>query len=507
MSAKPDPYARGLAYQAADLHAEAIACFEAVLAEDPRDLRALFALGNTAAALGMAKPAEAFFREVLALEPARLEAIVQLANLLRAQGQLEAAEALLAPALARDPEAPELWLTLGSVHREKGDPERAAAHYREALARAPDMAAALGNLADILADDGDTKGALALYGRVLAREPDNAQARLNRAIVHFLRGELEEGWDDYAARLAITGKAPVPDRRLPRWMGGALARTRLLVTAEQGVGDQIMFASLLPELAARAGHEDGSIILECEPRLVPLFARSFPGVTVRPSKIEKRGGVTLARYDWLTAEGGADAAIEIGSLPGLMRRRIADFPSTDRYLVPDAAETANWRQTFASAGRAPRIGICWRSGARGGGRAVQYAPLAAWADFLRQLPGTLVSAQYDADREELFELEKLSGRKIVVPAGLDQKNELDRSCAMLRALDCVVSAPTAVSWLAGGAGVPTLKMLYDTSWTSFGQPSEPFAPACRLMMPKRRGDWADAFQQAARRINAGIAPS
>jgi len=60
----------------------------------------------------------------------------------------------------------------------------------------------------------------------------------------------------------------------------------------------------------------------------------------------------------------------------------------------------------------------------------------------------------------------------------------------------VVSAPTAVSWLAAGAGVKTLKILYDTSWTALGQDHEPFAPSCICVTPKSRGDWADAFAQA-----------
>jgi hypothetical protein len=63
----------------------------------------------------------------------------------------------------------------------------------------------------------------------------------------------------------------------------------------------------------------------------------------------------------------------------------------------------------------------------------------------------------------------------------------------LAALDAVVTAPTAVAWMAAGAGVPTFKMLYDTSWTALGEPCEPFAPSCVCVMPQVRGDWADTF--------------
>ncbi|HUO94234.1 MAG TPA: tetratricopeptide repeat protein [Rhizomicrobium sp.] len=501
MRTKRDPYAEGLALSAANRHAEAIGCYEAALSERPGDVRVLFALGNTASALGMPRPAEAFFRQVLAQEPQRLEALVNLANLLRAEGQFEAAERLLTPALARFPETPELWLTLGSLHGDKGDASRAADHYRKALALRPDYPPALGNLADILADDGRMDEALALYETVIARDPDNAQAKLNRAVLHLLHGNLKDGWHDYESRLALS-QAPRPDRALSRWKGDALKGKRLLIRAEQGIGDQLMFASLIPELAARAARDGGRVVLECEARLADLFARSFPTVDVRSSRIETREGVAVARYDWLEGEQGDPLAIELGSLPHMLRGDLSRFPKPHRYLRPDVGEAEYWGKAFRQAGQGPWIGLCWRSGLSGGARNVQYAPLAAWAKFLRALPGTLVCAQYDVRGEELSQLETMSGRKIFAAPGLDQKNDLDRTCAMLSQLDAVVSAPTAVSWLAAGVGVATAKILFDTSWTAFGQTYEPFAPACELMMPAKRGDWTSAFAKAARWIGS-----
>lgn len=493
LSRKSEAYAQGLALAAENRYAEAIERYEAALRENPDDIRVLFALGNTASAMGLAKPAENFFRRVLAAEPARIEALVNLANLMRSEGRFDAAEALLAPALQHNPDSAELWLTLGSVHRERGDAQRAAAHYREALARKPDYPPALGNLADLLADDGAVGDALALYDRALKREPKNAQARLNRAVLHLLQGDLKAGWRDYSARLDITENAPVRNHHLPRWTGSPLKKTRLLVAAEQGVGDQLMFASVIPELCARARQEGGTIFLECEPRLAALFARSFPDAKVRPSRMEMRAGRTHAHYGWLKAEGGANAAIELGSLPRYLRGDLAPFPAPHSYLMPEASEARYWRQQF---GPGALVGVCWRSGKTGGARSVQYGPLAAWAHFLRDVPGTIVCAQYDATADEIAELQALSGRTIRVPEGIDQKTELDRACAMLSALDAVVSAPTAVAWLAAGAGVPTFKILYDTSWTCFGQRFEPFAPACTPISPRQRGDWADAFAQA-----------
>jgi tetratricopeptide (TPR) repeat protein len=491
-------YAEGLKLSSQGRHVEAIARFEQALAVRPDDARVLFALGNTAHVLGLAGPAEQFFRQVLTIEPGRREALVNLANLLRASGQFDAAIALMEPALAREPGAVEFHLTLGSAWREKGEDARAIAHYRAALETDPNYPPALANLADMLCDAGDRVTARTLYDRAIKCDPKNAQARLNRAILHFLNGDLKDGWRDYAARTDVPGKVPVMsgEQRLVPWTGDSLKKKRLLVRTEQGVGDQILFASLIPDLAARAKIEGGSVVLECEPRLAPLFARSFPDVTVRAATIKTVGAKPVADYGWLKAAGGASAAVLMGNLPRYLRGTLDAFPTPHTFLTPDADEAAHWKNAFGE----KAVGICWRSGKSGGHRSIQYAPLEAWGEFLRQTDRAFVCVQYDATTEEIAELERISGRTIIVPQGIDQKNELDRAAALLAALDTVITAPTAVSWLAAAVGTPTLKVLYDTSWTALGQTYEPFAPACECVMPAERGDWRDVFAQIKAKI-------
>jgi Flp pilus assembly protein TadD len=497
-------YAQGLKLSSQGRHAEAIAQFEQALAVTPEDAKVLFALGNTASQLGLAGPAEQFFRRVLALDPARKEAIVNLANLLRAAGQFDAAITLLNPALAREPQSPELNLTLGSAWREKGESQKAITHYQAALAVSPNYAPALANLADMMSDTGDRGAARTLYDKAIKADPHNAQARLNRAILHLLNGDLKDGWRDYGARLDVPGKVPriTGEQRLAPWSGDSLKKKRLLVRAEQGIADQILFAGLIPELAARARCEGGSVLLECEPRLAALFARSFPDVTVRPAMIKTIGGRPMADYGWLKMAGGANAVTLMGSLPKYLRGTLESFPKPHHFLIPDPEEIARWKNSFETRGEGKKsIGICWRSGKVGGDRSMQYAALERWAQFLKDTDAAFVCVQYDAADQEIAALEQMSGRKLIVPQGIDQKKELDRACALLSALDVVISAPTAVSCLAAGAGVRTLKLLYGLSWTALGCDYEPFTPACECIMPKRFGDWTNVFSQAATRLS------
>jgi ADP-heptose:LPS heptosyltransferase len=99
----------------------------------------------------------------------------------------------------------------------------------------------------------------------------------------------------------------------------------------------------------------------------------------------------------------------------------------------------------------------------------------------------------------------MTGRRVIAPEGLDQKQEIDRTAALVAALDAVVSAPTAVSWTSAALGIPTYKLLYNTRWMSFGQDYEPFAPSCRCIMPERSGDWAEVFTKAGQTLQAQFA--
>jgi hypothetical protein len=239
------------------------------------------------------------------------------------------------------------------------------------------------------------------------------------------------------------------------------------------------------------------VILEAEPRLVPLFARSFHDVTVAAARLQNRGGTTSARYDWLKRAHEAHAAIALGSLPRMLRNELSSFPQPHVFLKPDPHEFERWTQWLKAQGPGPFVGLCWRSGNVSGLRAAQYAPLEAWAELIRTCFATPVSLQYDGRASELETLQRLSGRSILVAPRLDQKEEIDRTAALIATLQAVVSAPTAVSWIAAGLGIPTFKILYNNAWTSLGQEYEPFAPSCRCMMPNESGNWSDAFGQTA----------
>ncbi len=487
-------YRAGLAFLDAHDLPSAVAAFESALADNPgpeRQAAILFALANTARKMSHAAAAESFYHRVLAMEPGRIEAVVNLSNLLRAQERLADAQALLARALESNPSAYELWLSLGHVMRDSGDVANARTFFDEAFRIAPGSSAVRASLADLLVDLGDAKGALAHYDAALRREPGNARVRFHRALVLLSEGEVEKGFRDYAARFRAGDRPLRYTHGLKPWTGRSIPGKRLFITAEQGLGDQLIFARLIHDAIARA--QASHVLIECEERLVPLFTRSFRA-TAMPLSVTEEGGQRVMNHPGLAAAGGADLAIEMGSLPGLMRLHMDDGPHA--FLRADAKEARGWRAWLNALDGEKKVGICWRSGNMRGQRSLQFAPREAWAGFLTTPHCTLVNLQYDATTDEIAALSAAAGRPIHVPPALDQKHEIDRTAALITGLNAVVTAPTAVSAIAAAIGTPTFKLLYDRSWTGLGHEIEPLAPACRLIRPDWPGDWAQVFAKA-----------
>jgi len=245
----------------------------------------------------------------------------------------DAARSLAEQALARGEWPYESQLLLGRALQKLHEPERALACF-EAARRLRGGDAELYDFRGALYQElGRLPEAFADFEQALALQPDFPLARFHRAMARLLAGDFERGWDDYELRRLGAEHAQAL-AGLPRWDGGALAGRTLFVAREQGLGDEIMFASILPQLLAQGGR----CVLECDPRLVPLLRRSFPAATVFGT--EPGGGLPAS-----IPRASIDVAIEAGSLPGLFRRRAGDFPRHEGYLRADPDAVARWRSS------------------------------------------------------------------------------------------------------------------------------------------------------------------
>lgn len=427
--------------------------------------------------------AEQHLREALRLSPAYSGAHNGLGNVLRDQNRLDEALACYQAALTLRPNLPEFHNNLGNALRELNRLHEAEKAYREALRLRPHYADAWSNLGNLLRERGARHDAIHAYRRALEIAPEDAATRWNIAFSLLWEGELTEGWAAYEWRWRTGAQPPLP-QQCPEWHGEELIDQCLLILPEQGLGDEIMFASCIPDILARAKHT----VVACQQRLAALYARSFPTATV----VALPTGVMQLPANLPSC----DFQVALGSLPRLLRVRVEDFPNRLAYLKADPLQVEYWRSRLAGLGPGLKIGFCWRSGLLTDGRRRLYPTIVDYEPILRTPGVVFINLQYDDCAKELTEAHTHFAVTIHSFSDLDLRNDQDSVAALIVALDGVISAPTAVSELAGALGVPVLR--YGVSWTSLGTQRMPWHPTMRLFdKPDLEQPWTPTLKAMA----------
>ena len=261
---------------------------------------------------------------------------------------------------------------------------------------------------------------------------------------------------------------------------------RLLVWREQGLGDEIMFYSMLPELLGI----NGQVILECEPRLVSLMARSFPAFQVR-SELYRAVYPNDSPYD------DYDLHIPVGSLAAIYRKLIEDFDRSAPYMVADPIKKADYGQRMAEVAAGKKlVGLCWRSGVVSPTRGNSYTLLSDWDALFKDPDVCVVNLQYGKCEDELLAVEKEYGTQILRWDDTNLQIDLEAVAAIMANLDVVCTVGTAVAQIGGAIGIPTLLCANIYNWTSFGTQRYPFFPDIHLIIEPGQGDMQLAAKQA-----------
>jgi hypothetical protein len=265
------------------------------------------------------------------------------------------------------------------------------------------------------------------------------------------------------------------------------------VYGEQGLGDEIMFASCVPDAIRDVGH----CVIECAPKLEPLFRRSFPAATVYAA--------TDGTVPGPVRERGIDCEVPAGSLPLYYRSTVQAFPAHTGYLKADPERIERWRARLESLGGAGfNIGISWRGGSHKTRRPLRSVALDRWGPIL-QVPGTnLVSLQYDAVPDELAELDR---QGITLTHWPDAISDYEETAALVSAVDLVISVCTAVIHLGGALGRPVWVMApYSPEWRyGFSGTAMPWYPAVRVYRQPQFGAWDPVIADVAVALRAACA--
>lgn len=415
--------------------------------------------------------------------PDRFDVLERLVLKLDQLGQYDLALRIAERATMEIGETFETQFFLGYARFSTGDHAGAVEACQRAIklrANGPGIYVTLGSALLAL---GRADEAMAAYKRSLKVLPNYPDASFHLGMLNLMRGRYRDGWAGFEYRFRIPRGTRRPCE--PRWNGTSLRGRTLHVLREQGLGDDIMYSSCYPQLIDDAQH----CVIECEPRLEKLFARSFPQATFVPI-VDNAIKVDVFNRD------DVDVRIFSASVPGYLRNSLRDFPAHQGYLKADPQRVAYWRGKLDALGGGLKVGISWKGGTVYTHRRRRTLSLDKLSPLLSTPDVHWINLQYGDRSAEIAALKEQQGIGIVDwTEAID--GDYDETAALVGALDLVISVCTSVIHLAGALGRPVRVMVPFAPEWRYGLQGEtmPWYPSVRLHRQSDPGDWESVIER------------
>jgi hypothetical protein len=373
------------------------------------------------------------------------------------------AATLLHACLTIDPKHQAAWINLGVALRHEHYNDMARAAWLRALELGENIEA-LSNMTTLYADTGQPEEALKWAGEALRVKPDHWESHWNSALARLTMRDWATGWDEYENRFHLERWDLRSKLDVPHWDG--TGSKRVYLHGEQGVGDEIMFLSILPDLMAA----DIVPVIEVNKKLASLVKATWPGLEVYSSLDEA-----------LAAGVQVDAKCGLGSLGKFFRRLDASFPGTP-YLKPDPALVEHYRQELTKLGPGPYIAVAWVGGVKSTRVQDRSLPLVNFAPIVTQ--GTAVCAQYGPHTEEA------ASNELPIIDDASRGGDLHHQAALFVACDAVTTVAQTAVHVAGAVGANTYVLTPSKpSWRYGTQGSTlPWYNSIKLFR-QTRDDW------------------
>lgn len=366
-------------------------------------------------------------------------------------------------------------VVLGDTLRLMSNPDAAMEAYQAALVYDPAHVKAHVNVAGIIASRGFFRSALTVLEALVRVAPESAEARKTLSVAQLQLGDFAEGWKGFEARFeSETERVPRQPTPPAYWRGEDLAGKSITLWSEQGLGEEILFASQIPDLLTRA-EKCG---IQCSSRMAPIFRRSFPGAEV---VAHDQAAAHRARFDFQQS---------LVSLGQYLRPDFASFPRDRGYLKADPGKTAQLREKYAAlAGGRRVIGLSWRSTNPAFG-AAKSASLDNIAAALARTDALFVNLQYGDCAAELTRVREGLGVDIIADSEVDSAVSMDDFMAQVAAMDLVISTSNTTAHAAGALNIPVwilLPFAAGTIWYWFlGREDSPWYPSATLIRASRQ---------------------
>lgn len=349
---------------------------------------------------------------------------------------------------------PDIYTNVGIAYKNSGQIEKARDYFKKSIAKNP-TPEALVNYSAMFIECGESKKCAQLCEQAIAMKNDLPIAHWNLSISLLGDGEWAKGWDEYD--WGLKAHHVREDRKvldLPMW-DGTPGKTVLLY-GEQGLGDEIMFASMIPDLL-----KTNSVVFECHRRLENLFKKSFdfPIYGTREDK----------EVNW-SLNHKIDYRLPIGSLGKFYRRSRESFPGKPFLKAEPIPKNGKFR-----------IGISWQGGGQKVGRVMKRSiPLTWWKPILDFKEVEFVSLQYTQSKEGLDIMDAL-GYDIKRMDQYAQNEDYYETARLVASCDLIITVCTTVVHMAGALGVPCWVMTPKfPAWRYLNSGGMPWYKSVRL---------------------------
>jgi tetratricopeptide (TPR) repeat protein len=463
---------------------------EAFRVRHPGDVQIMGQLGRALVHAQEYKLAKPLVTEALERLPDDVPLLLAMAEIRSEQKRYSDVGALLERAYALQPTIPVKGLL--------ADAWVSACRYTEALAlsdeilaEAPEIGAQLvAQRVHALTFLGRHDEALPLLDAAIDAHPNEPARRFPRATIHLLNERFAEGWEDYSFR-QLASVAHLRVLPFPLWRGEPLGGKTILVLAEQGLGDQVMFASCLPDLLALG---PSRTIVEVVERVAPTVKRSFPTCEVIATNQDNA-------FAWVTQLGDVDYFVAMGDLPRYFRRERAAFPEHRGYLQASAERIAHWTREMAALGPQPKIGISWRGGTEITRQSVRTMALNDLMPLAQACDATFVCLQYGEVGSDLADATAAGLKAHYWPEAI---KDLDEFSALISSLDLVITVCNTTVHYAGALGRPVWVMAPHVPEWRYGLhfDSMPWYPSSRMFRQPHAGDWPAVVQRVSQEMSS-----
>ncbi len=448
-------------------------------------------LGSACLSFDMPELAVKFFTLYVQLNPDEPVGYNNLATAMRENGQLDESIQLLQDIIPVYPEFAILWNSIGAGVSFRDGYPAAQVFYEEAYRLDKTVPMFASNLCLVYANLQQYEKAFEFANKTVKLAPNSAYSYRALSLSGLRLGKFDETFDALAwhNHPSDPGSVFMP-YNIEQWQGQDLKGKTILIGAEQGIGDEILFSCLYPSAIKQAK----KVIIGCDKRLVPLFQNSFKEATILPYVTgEQDAGYKVRLYEGIDID-EIDYMCLYTEFMRYRWRSLDDVPDmSEGFLVPDQKKTDYWKEKLSHLPHNYNIGLCWRSGLKQAKRSMFYAELLEWIPVLKTKNVNFINVQYGDVDNELKELLDYHGIVLYNFEELDLKDDFEGSAALMKNLDLVIGPCTTPVAQAAAAGCKCWWVNYnERPWWTFGMDdSTPIFTKNKMSQKLPTLDWKD----------------